>query len=271
MREANSPVEQFQEIHGFDESQARGRPCETLPKYGNIPEINNEEEIPSTYARVTRDMKKLEIFQIIIQNEIKSLLGNVRILKEFKHFLYLNKDAENISLTDSATRAKWEKALGQCIKIQFDPIDRQEMNDHVKLALQETMESIASYRERIPFVNRQIALLGKKAKAMRRLTPDVAYSLACSEFYMLRQQEEVETRIAVEQARCFKRKMGLSVNEAEMQKEQITLEEWKIQAERHQRLTMDAKIKRKQNETGIIAAQVDQNDTPDEEVNLEQT
>ena len=272
IREVKSPVERFQEIHGFDESQARGRPCETLPKYGNIPEINKEKVIPVTYSRITRNINKLKVFRIIIENKIKSLRDNIVTFKEIKHFLEVNKDAEKpLLITNPSTREKWEKVLGQPISMKFTAGYRREMKDRVETALQETIKSVASYRERIPFINRQITLLGKQAKAMCRLTPEVAYLQACSEFYMLRQQEEVETRIAVEQARCFKRKMGPSVNEVELQKEQIALEEWKIEAERYQRLTMDAKIKRKQNETGIIAAQVDQNDTTDEEVNVEET
>ena len=271
MKELKSPVERFQEIHGFDESQARGRPCETLPKYGNVPEINKEEVIPVTYSRITGTINKLKVFRIIIENKIKSLLDNIVTLKEIRYFLDVNKDSEKTLSIQDSIRGKWEKVLGKDIRIKLTAAYRQEIYTSMQITLQETTKSIVSYRERAPFISNQLARLGKQAKAMCRLTPEVAYLQACSEFYMLRQQEEVETRIAVEQAKCFKRKMGPSVNEAELQKEQVALEEWKIEAERHQRLTMDAKIKRKQNETGIIAEQVDQNDTADEEVIVEQT
>ena len=271
MREVKSSVERFEEIHGFDESQARGRPCETLPKYGNVPEINKEKEIPTRYIQITRNIIKLKVFRIILENEIKSLRETIALLKPIKQFLDVNKYNEKSLLTNSLIREKWEKVFEQPISIKLSPVYRREMSDRVKITLQETIKSVASYRERILFINRHIIQLGKKTNAMSRLTPEVAYLQACSEFYMLRQQEEVETRIAVEQAICFKRKMGLSVNEAEVQKEQIALEEWKIEAERYQRLTMDAKIKRRQNETGIIAGKEDQSDTADEEVNVEET
>ena len=271
MREIKSPVERFREIHGFDESQARGRPCETLPKYGNIPEVNSEGVLPWRYTRITREINRLQIYRTIIENKIKSILDDIALLKQIKHFLHQRKDLEKpVLIKGSLTREKWAKALGQTsIRISLASKHRRKLHDRAKFVLQERIKSIASYRERIPFINRQIVQLRKQAASMCRLTPEVAYLQACSEFYMLRQQEEVETRIAAEQARCFKRKMGPSVNEAEVQKEQIALEEWKIEAERYQRLTMDAKIKRKQNETGIIAEQVDQSDRADEEVKVE--
>jgi hypothetical protein len=76
---------------------------------------------------------------------------------------------------------------------------------------------------------------------MCKLSPEVAYLQACSEFYLLRQQEEVEGRIAVEQARVFKRKMGPTVNEKELLKEDQTLKEWRATADRHQTMVFDAR------------------------------
>jgi Mitochondrial ribosomal protein S25 len=83
----------------------------------------------------------------------------------------------------------------------------------------------------------EIHRLQKKLRKMLRLSKEEAYLQACSEFYLLRQQEEVETRIAIEQARAFGRNLGASVNEIELRKEQKTLNEWHIKAKRVYELT----------------------------------
>jgi len=87
----------------------------------------------------------------------------------------------------------------------------------------------------------KISQLESKARKMCRLQPEVAYLQACSEFYLLRQQEETETRIAMEQARVFRRVMGLTVNQREFQKEKVALQEWRVLAEREQTLIFDAR------------------------------
>jgi hypothetical protein len=183
MQEVKPPTERYAEIHGFDESQARGRPCETLPEYGNIPEVNKEvDNILQTWNEITADLNNLLNHRQVLRDELKTLMAG------------------------------------------------KPDNGQVK-----------ELRDRVKFVGNQIHRSQRKTRKMCKLSPEVAYLQACSEFYLLRQQEEVEGRIAVEQARVFKRKMGPTVNEKELLKEDQTLKEWRATADRHQTMVFDAR------------------------------
>lgn len=98
-------------------------------------------------------------------------------------------------------------------------------------------------RDRIKSLSDKVHRLQKQSRKMSRLAPEVAYLQACSEFYLLRQQEEVEARIALEQARCFGRELAPTVNETELVKEQKTLREWKTIANRQFTLIDQARRK----------------------------
>lgn len=177
------PTERYAAIHGFDETQARGRPCESLPEYGNIQEANKEvDNILQTWDEITTELDKLLNHRQALRNELKALMARKPEQSQVKEF-----------------------------------------------------------RDRIKFLGNQIHRLQRKTRKMLKLSPEVAYLQACSEFYLLRQQEEVETRVAVEQARVFKRQMGPSVNEKEIIKEQHTLQEWRATAHRHHTMMVDAK------------------------------
>jgi Mitochondrial ribosomal protein S25 len=192
MQEMKPPTERYQEIHGFDESQARGRPCETLPEYGNIPEVNKEvHNILQTWNEITTELNSLIHHRQLLREEVKT--GTKKMVNQFPR----------------------------------------EAN--------ETRKLVEEIRERIKFLSVQIHRLQKKTRKMLRLSPQVAYLQACSEFYLLRQQEEVEGRIAMEQARVFKRDMAPTVNEKELQKEDQVLRQWRATADRYQRMRIDAR------------------------------
>ena len=92
-----------------------------------------------------------------------------------------------------------------------------------------------------------------------RISPQEAYLQACSEFYLLRQQEEMDVRMAIIQARAFGRKMGLTVNEKEIVREDRALQKWEGEAQRLKRLTVDAKAKKKNMEVNEKAEEENDN------------
>lgn len=183
MKETKAPTKRYHEIHGFDESQARGRPQPRLPQFGNIQEVNKDvENILRTWRQIT--------------TELDGFLHHRRALKD-----EVAKIKENTTpLTDQQT------------------------------------ETLTTLRQEIKYIDILIHQLQKKVRKMTRLSPQRAYLQACSEFYLLRQQEEVEQRIANEQARAFGLAMLPSVNEREIQKEQSVLSEWRGQAQKVQAL-----------------------------------
>jgi hypothetical protein len=182
MRETKPPTQRYQEIHGFDESKARGRPCSSLPPFGNIPEPNRDvDNILRTWNNITGEL----------ENTLRE--------REFLRF-------------------RREKELT-------------------------TSPVTTTLRDRIKSLSDKVHRLQKQSRKMSRLAPEVAYLQACSEFYLLRQQEEVEARIALEQARCFGRELAPTVNETELVKEQKTLREWKTIANRQFTLIDQARRK----------------------------
>lgn len=179
MNETKPPTERYREIHGFDESQARGRPQPRLPQFGNIQEVNKDvDNILRTWREIT--------------TELDGFLQHRKALKEEVAKI----TEESISLTD------------------------------------EQKSNLTTLRDQIKYISVLIHRLQKRVRKMSRLTPQVAYLQACSEFYMLRQQQEVEVRIAIEQARAFRLEMGQSVNEQEISREQAVLLEWKLDAQK---------------------------------------
>src|SRR5271169_3056239 len=61
LKELKTPDERYQAIHGFDESQARGRPTENLELYANIPEkIKDYEILSKTYSRLSKQLEILK-------------------------------------------------------------------------------------------------------------------------------------------------------------------------------------------------------------------
>ena len=179
MNETKTPLERYQEIHGFDESQARGRPQPRLPQFGNIEESNKDvENILQTWRQTT--------------TQLEGFLQHRKALK-----------AEVAEITQTSTSLTDEQTT-----------------------------NLNTLRQEIKYISVLIHRLQKRVRKMSGLSPQVAYLQACSEFYLLRQQEEVEIRIATEQARAFKLEMRPSVNEHEFSREQSVLHEWKKEAKK---------------------------------------
>jgi seryl-tRNA synthetase len=213
MRETKAPPQRYQEIHGFDESGARGRPCRELPPFGNIQEPNKDvDKILNTWEQITSDLENTLQQRKLLRSQVN---------------LVLSKKDETLQAT------------------------------------------LPSLRERIKHLSDQIHRLQKKMRKMSHLSPGVAYLQACSEFYMLRQQEEVEARIALEQARCFGRIMGPTVNESQLEKEQRMLRYWRKDADRHHRLTFESRIRRKvESTTEEKGVDEEEPDERDEDVDM---
>jgi hypothetical protein len=192
MSEEKTPPERYREIHGFDESQARGKSLRKLPKFGNIQEVNPDvDRILDTWKTMNSHLTALQGTYQALSKEIAELVkrtGNV--------------------VADGSK--------------QQDP-------------------QVVALRSDKNFVRIQIHRLQKKLRRMQRLSYQEAYLQACSEFYLLRQQEEVETRIAIEQAKCFKRELGPSVNDIELMKEQRVLKQWQAKAERYHQLHVESR------------------------------
>lgn len=218
MNELKSPIERFQEIYGFDESQARGRPCDTLPKYGNIPEVIVSEATAENYQKILGTLDSLFRHRKILEDELKILRQRRRALNRAAKSFTERHQNENT--------------------IPGDELKKQRVR---VTALRNTDLAVDTRLKRLKYIVPQIPVLEKRALKMCKLSPEEAYLQACSEFYILRQQEEVETRIAIEQARCFRRQLGPTVNEKELQKEQKILSQWKAKAERQQTLLIDAR------------------------------
>ena len=286
IKEIKSFVERYREIHGFDESKARGRPCETLPQYGNIPESNKEEIEAQKYLRIEAELNQLLNNRQVLTHHLSRLKRYLesqkewaQVIKKNKHFIHGGKVIiKNSAINENPVTDKELASLEKPVTgEEASPKRKQEQLQETPNTLTTTSpkatkyppkiykngtriineltdqltQNITSTKIRISFISRQIAHLQKQQRSMSRLTPEAAYLQACSEFYMLRQQEEVETRIAVEQARVFRRKLGFSVQQSEMRKEQIALHQWKSAAQKYQRLVFDAKRKRKA-EKGIV-------------------
>jgi len=105
----------------------------------------------------------------------------------------------------------------------------------------------------------KIRRLIKKCQDLRRaqrghflISPQTAYLQACSEFYALRQQEEMDVRMAVIQANAFKRKIGPTTNEKESMREERVLMQWEREAQRLKKLVMDARTRRRSGELGNV-------------------
>jgi hypothetical protein len=192
MKEMKTPPERYQEIHGFDESQARGRPQPQLPQFGNIQERNKD---------------------------VENILQNWRQLTtELDGYLHYRKALKN--------------QVAQITETTSPPTNEQK-------------EELTTLRQEIKSIDNLIHRSQKKIRKSSRLSLPRAYLLACSEFYLLRQQEEVEQRIANEQARLFGLTMLPTVNEREIQKEQSVLSEWRAQAQKVQAMQfMETKAER---------------------------
>jgi Mitochondrial ribosomal protein S25 len=200
MKETKPPTQRYEEIHGFDESNARGQPCSTLPPFGNIPEPRNHvEKILATWNETQRSLETSLKQRQFLRNQSRAGSKDLR-RAEIKH------------LSD------------------------------------------------------QIHRLQKSSRKMCRLSPEVAYLQACSEFYMLRQQEEVETRIAIEQARLFRRHLGPTVNDKELEREQQALKGWKADAQRQYTMIDELRSKRHQQESELLDEEEADGDEGDAEV-----
>jgi hypothetical protein len=108
--------------------------------------------------------------------------------------------------------------------------------------------SIAERRIKLGELLRKAHSTRRSQAALCSITPQAAYLLACSEFYALRQQEEMDVRMGIIQARTFERKMGVTVNEKEVWREGRVLVKWEREANRLKKLTLDPKVKRKNGE-----------------------
>ena len=266
-RELKTPDERYAEIYGFDESKARGRPTEHLEEYANIQEnIKDYEDASQTYGQLTLQIETLTNLRDLLSSgwsrvgiyeflrdayDTPPTLDLIKIRKKLIHLPsreYIN------SLTISSDI---EKDIDAAYR------QREEPSKAKKLSRMEDWYSCVPPRR--DFTQR-IVKLESRRRQLCRLTHEVAYLQACSEFYLLRQQEELETRIAIEQARCFRRKMGPTVNEMEMAKEQVTLNQWRASAERQQTLMIDAR-RTKSTMAGVVE---EDTESPLEEVQEEE-
>jgi hypothetical protein len=235
MKEIKSPAQRYEEIHGFDESQARGRPCTKLPKCGNIPEDCEDavREMYQTWTQLTTQRQSLETLVTQLNGEIETLKLEGGVIQEV-HMIISDENLaplphENLPISDSQLE---------------QPRDVANFITPTYFALRDNnIQSIDARVQQINLIDSRLSKLRKQAQKMSRISPQVAYLQACSEFYMLRQQEEVATRIAIEQARCFRRKLGLTVNQAEFEKEQRALNAWIPEASRRQTMFFDSRVK----------------------------
>lgn len=284
MKELKSPVQRIWEVHGFDDSHARGRPLPTLPEYGNIPEVNRDADtVQQTWNNLQAEITSLQKQVEDAEKKMKDLESEKQLIKEMKKILKESKSTAKVhtrSLGEVKEATRDARLLRRftpisAFKSDQDPHYFQHLSNTPPVAFEwEELTDTHSNRQPLPqpspsspppqetkssltstqiqaqinelYSNRRtlkakITQLETKARKMCRLQPEVAYLQACSEFYLLRQQEETETRIAMEQARVFRRVMGLTVNQREFQKEKVTLQKWKVSAEREQNLIFDAR------------------------------
>src|SRR5579859_196600 len=215
MGEERDPIERYQELYGFDEVNARGRPCQTLPRFGNIPadiKVSQSFEALKTSWNETHDALEL----LLRQSEL--LEDELPVAEEMKRQL--------------------------CELSKNRPRDGAAMNEiegEVMREMHVARTHVDSLLERRKEINVEINALKMKIQEMGRIKPEVAYLQACSEFYLLRQQEEVEAQISLEQARAFRRQMGPTVNEVELEREHRTLQDWRADAVRIFGLTWSKK------------------------------
>lgn len=229
MNELKSPAERYQEIHGFDESQARGRPAPSLPKYGNIAETNPEaESMLQKWYEMGDQLVDLEHQRDLLLGQMKSIQEESEShtdLRETDEVREANKRAS----TPRTEETKPEKQLSKSESESEFELPQHKRKDLKRLESRKKNLETAIFKAQ------------KRMRKACRISPDVAYLQACSEFYLLRQQEEVETRIAIEQAKCFGRQMGPTVNEKELEKEGKILKEWRAVAHRQYTLLFETK------------------------------
>jgi hypothetical protein len=275
MNEAKSPVERYGEIYGFDESQARGRPMESIPKYGNIQEVNEEvDRIIQTWNHLTSELDQLILHRQQLSQELQSVGSDdvwrtqmiERIdsrLKGAKREVRILRWEVRRMIRLSDNEASWKEE-------ESKPASRIEMEENeppYPLCPNEAQVK-EELRSRIKLVRVQIHRIQKKLRRMTRLSMQEAYLQACSEFYLLRQQEEVDIRIAIEQARAFRREMGPTVNERELIKESNAIQEWRAQAEKHHVMAVEARSKR-DTSMGKVSIPIDEMEVVEEEVEEE--
>jgi Mitochondrial ribosomal protein S25 len=283
MKELKTPVRRIWEVHGFDDSYARGRPLPSLPEYGNIPEVNRDADaVEHTWNSIQAEITSLQKQVEDAEKEITALESEKQLISEMQQLLkdkpkpkrksksknpwkgepppegfeILAKADLNTTSLHPFTPISVFKRKSQdpyYFRRFFNPppvtFEWEELPEtpaepllpsktHPSVQLQEKLDVVYSHRRTL---KAKIIKLESKARKMCRLQPEVAYLQACSEFYLGRQQEETETRIAMEQAKVFRRKMGPTVNEREFEKEHLELKEWKVMAEREQMLIYDAR------------------------------
>jgi len=281
MKELKTPLQRIREIHGFDDSHARGRPLPSLPEYGNIPEVNRDADaIQHTWNSLQAEITSL-------QKQVEDTEKEITALESEKHLISDMEQLLKPKYPKSQSRNPWkgekppegfevlaEADLYTTSLRPFTPISvfkgkEQDPNYfrhffnpppvtfqweqlpetpaepptaapeiHPSIQLKEKLDILYSRRRTL---KAKIMQLESKARKLCRLQPEVAYLQACSEFYLMRQQEETGTRIAMEQAKVFRRLMGPTVNEREFQKEHVALKDWKVAAEREQNLIYDAR------------------------------
>jgi hypothetical protein len=244
LKELKSPDERYQEIYGFDESHARGRPTENLEEHANIPEnIKDYEATIQLDKRITTQVETLTKLHDLLQSN-----WSREGIYEFLRDGYDNPPAINIGVLRRKLETFPNREYIDSLTISSDILKDVDLRwNETEPTRAEKLRRMEEWYSRIPpqsYFSQQIAKLEKERRKLCRLTPEVAYLQACSEFYLLRQQEQLETRIAIEQARCFRKKFDPSVNEMEMAREQIALSQWAARAEKQQSLMVDARRSR---------------------------
>jgi len=217
MKEVKDPVTRFREIFEFDESHARGKPLDDIPEGGNIPEI-----IPEAEAVIAKWNG--------IQSQLKELVTRFQIVET------------DIAKIEKEIATKKREQREESHQREMEEMEREERGKgEGKLQRHKLLEPLAeipeyailySLKAERKSILKEAQSLEKEADKMQRLDDEVAYLQACSEFYILRQQEEVENRIAIEQATCFGREMGPTAHDKQFTKEKQTLFQWKQDAER---------------------------------------
>jgi len=244
MKEVKDPVTRHREIHEFDASQARGEPLDDIPQGGNIPELIPESdaviarwnEIQPQLEEIQRQMKMMKEVAEAIREEIRKEI-QIEALKLDRTSRWIKKRLEH-----ARRDGRYWREMLQKIKLS-KPLDAGTRREKI-------LEILAAEAK---MLKRKLPPIEKEAQKMQRLSREVAYLQACSEFYLLRQQEEVEHRIAIEQATCFGREMGPTAHDKQFVKESEALLVWSRDADRMAILTSRKRQERKKRQLEVQA------------------
>ena len=148
---------------------------------------------------------------------------------------------QDLMVRNAAVAGRWRKSVLQNLFVNIKELK-------TAFYSQEFNPAITDRRTKIRRLIKKCQALRRAQRAHFLISPQSAYLQASSEFYALRQQEEMDLRMAVIQANAFKRKMGPTTNEKEAVKEGRVLTQWEREARRLKKLVMDARMRRRSGE-----------------------